>query len=104
MRSPFDIVLPMHDANDPKQVRISIDDEIRVHGPEKHLACGQVVAFVSNAVRLSKLAEGMQVFKYAIRGVEALLGNVFPDVLKIPDRALGEFELVLARCRRRSAL
>jgi hypothetical protein len=59
---------------------------------------------VSNAGRLSKLAEGMkQVFKYAIRRVEALLGNLFTDVLKIPDRALGELELVHARCRRRSA-
>jgi len=74
-------------------------------GPKKNIPVREVLAFVAHAGHLRELVEGsIELFKQPVGGVEAVLGDKLPDLLKVAKGAPGKFELLHARCRRRSAL
>ena len=73
--------------------------------PEENFPSREAQLFVAHAWHLGELVERrVEILKQAVSGGEAVVGDEFPDILKVPERAPGEFESLHARCRRRSAL
>lgn len=76
----------MEHSHDADGVRHGVNDQVGVNAPEEDVSVSQVIARVPHAWRLGELTErAIEIAKYAISGVETILGNECPNLVKIPQ-------------------
>jgi len=75
----------VHNTSDTQRLGVCVDDEISVDRPKENSPRGEVRALAAYSRHRRELVEHpMKILQNTIGGVKAVVGEIFPDVLKIP--------------------